>query len=369
MNYKELLISIYQEVIEGKSYSSKINNGTLKNIEIIAKKCFSQKGVYTVLVTLIIYKILHPEQDIRNHQAQIEGGFSGRVIDTQYISPTLRELGLPAMAESGWTTRSLEQPYPYTLDYQGRIGNKQVKKAFLELLDTIQNQKINPKYILHELLTQIIAIQQLNKVVIQPLNNAEKLTINKIIKVLDSQFSFNYKIFGGSKLPVLAFYSLYQVIITEISRYNNCQLKQLGSHTASDKRSKTAGDIEIFNNDKLFEVLEIKLDKQVDLNIIRIAREKIIKYNPQRYYVLSYLDVKEEERKEIDDIIEKVKYEHGCQMIVNGVIPTLKYYLRLISKLDNFINAYSRLIQDDLELKSVHKQKWIELLKELENDL
>lgn len=70
-------------------------------------------------------------------------------------------------------------------------------------------KKINPKYILHELLTQIIVIQQLNKVVIQPLNNAEKLTINKIIKVLDSQFSFNYKIFGGSKLPVLAFYSLY----------------------------------------------------------------------------------------------------------------------------------------------------------------
>lgn len=222
---------------------------------------------------------------------------------------------------------------------------------------------------LSELLRQIITIQQSNKVIIQPLNHPEKLTINKIIKVLDNQFSFNYQIFGGSKLPVLAFYSLYQVIITEISRYDNCQLKQLGSHTASDKTSKTAGDIEIFNDDKLFEVLEIKLDKQVDLNIIRIAREKIIKYNPQRYYVLSYLDVKEEERKEIDDEIEKVKHQHGCQIIVNGVIPTLKYYLRLISKLDNFINAYCQLIQDDLELKSVHKQKWIELLKDLENDL
>lgn len=369
MNYKELLISIYQEVAEGKLYKSKIDNDTLTNIKIIAEKCFSQKGVYTVLITLIIYKILHPQQDIRNHQAQIERGFSGRVIDTQYITPTLRELGLPAMAESGWTTRSLEQPFPYTLDYQGKIGNKQVKQAFLELLDTVQNKKNNPKYILHELLRQIITIQQSNKVIIQPLNNGEKLTINKIIKVLDDQFSFNYKIFGGSKLPVLAFYSLYQVIITEISRYHNCQLKQLGSHTASDKRSKTAGDIEIFNDDELFEVLEIKLDKQVDLNIIRIAKEKIIKYNPQRYYLLSYSNIKEEERKEINDEIEKVKHEHGCQIIVNGVIPTLKYYLRLISKLDNFINAYSQLIQDDLELKSVHKQKWIELLKDLKNDL
>jgi DNA (cytosine-5)-methyltransferase 1 len=170
-------------------------------------------------------------------------------------------------------------------------------------------------------------------------------------------------------LPVLAFYSLYQIITKEISRYNNCELKQLGNHTASDKTSKTAGDIEIFKNDKLFEVLEIKLDKQIDLNIIRIVREKIIKYNPERYYVLSYLDIKQAERKEIADIIDNIKHDHGCQIIVNGIIPTLKYYLRLISELDQFINIYSKLIQDDFELKSTHKQKWIELLKELENDL
>lgn len=110
------------------------------------------------------------------------------------------------------------------------------------------------------------------------------------------------------------------------------------------------------------------MDKQIEINIIRIAREKIIKYNPERYYLLSYLDVKQEETQEIADIIEKIKYKHGCQIIVNGVIPTLKYYLRLISKLDEFINIYSQLIQNDLELKSIHKQKWIELLKELEND-
>lgn len=71
MNYKELLVSIYQEVVEGKSYLSNLDTDTLTNIKIIAKKCFVQKGVYTVLITLVIYKILHPKQDIRNHQTQI----------------------------------------------------------------------------------------------------------------------------------------------------------------------------------------------------------------------------------------------------------------------------------------------------------
>jgi DNA (cytosine-5)-methyltransferase 1 len=59
---------------------------------------------------------------------------------TLYITPTLKELGLPSMAESGWLTRSLEQPYPYNLDYQGKISNKAVKKAFLNIIDYVESR-------------------------------------------------------------------------------------------------------------------------------------------------------------------------------------------------------------------------------------
>lgn len=369
MSYKELLISIYNDALKGKDYTLKMDNHIFKNIEIISEKSFNQKGVYTVLVTLSIYKILHPQQDIRNHQTQIKNGFSGRTIDTQYITPTLKELGLPSMAESGWLTRSLEQPYPYTLDYEGKIANKEVKKAFLELIHDIEVKKINPQYILVELFRQIINIQKQNKVIIKPLNNQDKLTISKIIDTLNNQFSFNYNVFGGSKLPVLAFYAIYQILIHEIARYNNSQIKSLGNHTASDKSSKSAGDIEIVREGKLFEVLEIKLDKAIDSNILRISEEKIIRYNPERYYILSYSSIKKEENDTINDIINRVKKNHGCQIVVNGVIPSLKYYLRLISNLEQFINIYSKLIMNDAELKIIHKQKWNELLEVLKNDL
>ena len=279
MNYKELLISIYNEAIKNKNYSKKLTKKTLENINTLSTKCFNQKGVFTVLVTLSIYKIKHSQQDIRIHQAQLENGFSGRSIDTHYITPTLKELGLPSMAESGWLTRSLEQPFPYTLDYNGKISDKKVKKAFLELVNEIQVNNINPKFILVELFGQVIKIQKENKIEIQPLENPDKLTISKIINLLEEQFTFNYKTSYGSKLPVLALYSIYKIIVDEISRYDNCTLKTLGSHTASDKTSKSAGDIEIFNNNELFEAIEIKLDKPIDANILRIAKEKIIKYN------------------------------------------------------------------------------------------
>jgi DNA (cytosine-5)-methyltransferase 1 len=111
------------------------------------------------------------------------------------------------------------------------------------------------------------------------------------------------------------------------------------------------------------------LDKPIDANILRIAKEKIIKYNPKRYYILSYYEVKKEDEKEINKIIQEVKEEHGCQIIVNGIMATLKYYMRLISSLEVFYNSYSKSISTDKELKAIHKQKWNELTLGLNHEL
>ena len=368
MNYKEILLSIYTEAKNNASYRNEINSKTLEHIKILSEKCFTQRGVYTVFITLLIYKIAHPEQDIRNHQTQIENGFSGRTIDTKFITPTLKELGLPSMAESGWLTRSLEQPYPYSLNYEGKIGNKIVKKSFLELIDAIENSSLNPKFTLVELLINIINIQKNNIVTIKPLSSPEKLTISDLINALTTQFSKKYGTFGGSKLPVIAFYAIYEIIINEIGRYEDCTLKPLGSHTASDKTSQSSGDIEVYLENTLFESIEIKLDKPIDANILRIAKEKIIKFNPKRYYILSFIGINKEEQEEIEKIICDVKVIHGCQIVINGVIPTLKYYFRLISDISNFVDSYSNLIQNDSELKPIHKQTWNTLISELENE-
>lgn len=366
MNHKEKLLEVYEislivDDIEGipLKYRSYINE--------IGERVFSQKGVYTVLVTLITHKILHPEQDIRYHQNSMKGGFSGRTIDTQYITPTLKELGLPSMAESGWLTRSLEQPYPYRLDYNGKISDKKVKEAFLNILDFIEKRPKESKDVLRLLLNKVFEVNNISRIEIIPLENPEKLTIHNIIECLDIHFSYDYGTAGGSKLPVLAFYAIYKSLINELKRYEDCSLVSLGSHTASDRTSKTAGDIEIYKNDELFEVIEIKLDKEIDQTIVRIAFEKIIRYNPRRYYIFSHKNIKLSEKEEIINIIRDVKEKHGCQIILNGIVPSLKYYLRLVSSLEDFVNAYSIFIQEDTELKRIHKQKWNEIIEEMLN--
>ena len=364
MNHKQKLLEIYNSSFSVDDIKN-IDDKYLDFLNTIGGNISTQKGVFTVLVTLIVHKILSPSQDIRKHQTNMKDGFSGRSVDTQFITPTLKELGLSSMSESGWLTRSLEQPFPYTLDYGGKISNKLVKEAFLNLVAFVEIKPNKAVNVLRIILNFAIQAREKSSIPIIPLLNPENLTIGKLVKALESHFSFNYKTHGGSKLPVLAFYAVYQSIIKEVKRYELCTLEVLGSHTASDRTSKSAGDIQIFKDKELFEAIEIKLDKEIDSSIVRIAIEKIQRYNPSRYYVLSLKNVKSENKVEIEELIAEIKAKHGCQIIVNGVIPSLKYYLRLLSNLTDFFDNYSSLIEIDKELQDIHKLKWNELIPEI----
>lgn len=367
MNHRDKLLKMYDLSGNISDLAGSISSPYLDYLNIIAKYSKRQKGVYTVLITLLVHKALNPNQDIRYHQKNLPNGFSGRTIDTQYITPTLKELGLPAMAESGWLTRSLEQPYPYTLDYNGNISNKQVKEVFLNLIDFIENNPESTESILRLLLHEIRKVTQSSKIKIIRLSNPEKFAIKTVINCLEYHVNFNYKTYGASKLPVLAFYAIYQQLIKEVERYKFCQLNKLGSHTASDKTSKTAGDIEILGaNKKLVEAVEIKHGKPIDIQMIRIAKDKIIQFNPRRYCIFSSANIKESDSDLIEEEIKNIRDIHGCQIIVNGIVPTLNYYLRLITSVEKFLDNYSKLVEVDQELQSIHKIQWNEILSKLE---
>jgi len=192
---------------------------------------------------------------------------------------------------------------------------------------------------------------------IEKISNGDELIISTIISLLEEHFNENYKTHGGSKLPVLAFYSMYKILIKELGRYQGCKLLPLGSHTASDRTSKSAGDIEVAKGKNIFESVEVKLDKAIDITMTRIAYEKIARFNPIRYYILSYIGISENDKKEIQDLIEEIEQKHGCQLIVNGLLHTLRYYLRLISDSKEFFNNYIELVKEDTELKPIHKIK------------
>ncbi len=358
MNHSELLKEIYNSALN--LTTPDLNKECQEFVETIANHALSKRGVYTVLITLLTHKIIEPTQDVRFHQSNMQGGFSGRTIDTKHITPTLRKLGLPCMAESGWLTRSLEHPYPYDFSYSGKIGEP-VKSAFLYILNYVEKNPTKAKPLLTYLLFCVIQKNKADVVLITKIDDTDDFTIDSIIAFLQACFNHNYKEFGGSKLPVIAFHCIFQQLIDELKRYDNCTLNKLGSHTASDRTSKTAGDIEIFNNRELIEAIEIKLDKPINADLMRQVQQKIYKHNPKRYCVFSSGQLVEAEA--IKNIVNEIKENHGCQVIVNGVIPTLKYYLRLVISLQNFINSFLHAVENDSELKPIHKTVIVELIK------
>lgn len=363
MNEKEQLETLFKQ-----AQMPQMSESEICFVDIIITNAYKQKGVWTVLITLLFYKILNPNQDIRYHKVELKNGFSGRTFDTKIVTPTLRKLKLPCMAESGWLTRSLEQANPYTLDYKGKIADKDLKNAFLNILHIIQSCNTNENGakkandFLNSLFVKMKQELSYHQIQIIPLKNKDSITISQIINMLHKHFRHNYKIYGASKLPVLAFYAIYEILIIELKRYENCTLGNLGSHTASDKTSKSAGDIEIFKERQIYEAIEIKLGREIDIDMLEIAYSKIIKFSPKRYSIFSTASIKKGDTALIEEKIEQIKQEHGCQVIINGVLPSIKYYLRLIDDLSVFVSNYSKLVEQDSELKKEHKEYWNEIL-------
>ncbi len=103
MNVSEFLEKTYNDSLSIKSLDEIDLTDTQKNyIKSIVEKEETLKGVYTVLITSLVYKCLHMEQDIRLHQANMDNGYSGRSFDTKYITPFMKQKQfLGAMKDSG----------------------------------------------------------------------------------------------------------------------------------------------------------------------------------------------------------------------------------------------------------------------------
>lgn len=227
-----------------------------RHLEEIVDQTVKQKSVLAVTITLLLKKIVDPGRDIRQHQANLPGGFSGRTLDTRVVTPFLRRNGFPYMgAGSGWLTRSLEQSTPYTLDYPGGITPKSLKTAFLNVVDAIQRDgsKSEPalRYLLRLLIDRRDQDQSLK--LARPIN----LTDLEIVHALSTHFDSGVQ--GSARLPVLAIHAIMSVLVEERGKYDGCSIAPLESHTSADSRSGFIGDVHILDRDGNFiEAFEIK---------------------------------------------------------------------------------------------------------------
>lgn len=364
MTPDEFLEQMYAGAM-GKASGKEVATTTLatpvrQTLDMIANKSENNKGVLAVVMTSLVYKTLHPEQDVRRHQSSIEGGYAGRGFDFAHITPFLKKCKFPAMAESGWLTRSLEQKSPYDYNFKGAIKPSALKKAFLDVFDYVEERNVDANEMVDYLMQSLIILRDKHQIRLSLPNNLSKADI---VHTLHKHFHYHYQCKGASRLPVLALYAAYQCTVEDCRRYDGKQLLPLESHTSADAQSGRLGDIDVVDeNGNPFEAVEVKFDIPVTYDIVEIAKEKIIKTNITRYYILSTAEVKETDRGKIHEAIQRIKAVHGCDLEVNGVESSLKYYLRLISSPAVFLRRYTALMESDEAVMYEHKAAWNELV-------
>lgn len=292
----------------------------------------------------------------------MDSGYSGRGIDTRYITPFMKEMGFPAMAESGWLTRSLEQNLPYDFNYPGKIKTVILKSAFLYLFDRIQNHNRSPEIYLLFLFIRLIEHRERKQI---DLAKPTNLPISTIIDYLKQHFESKYSSRGASRLPALAIYAIYQCMIKELKRFEGKVLMPLEEHTSSDRGSGRVGDIEVRDIDEhVFETVEIKHGIPIKAQLVRDAYEKFKSHSIERYYLLSTADIDSSDIENLTKEISRISIIHGCQVIINGIYHSLKYYLRLLQNTYDFIDNYVEDVKKDNTIKYEHKLKWNEIISQ-----
>jgi DNA (cytosine-5)-methyltransferase 1 len=274
-----------------KSLLSGLPDEIIRYLKVIVENAESQKAVLGVTLTSLVYKVYDPIQDIRKHQEGMKGGYSGRTFDTKYVTPFLkRNFNHFAMAESAWLTRSLEQPRPFNLNFPGKIRNQNLKDAFLNVLDKIQADNNLATQVLVALMGLMLEATKSDELLFENVEVTRDISIARIIEALSQHIRYNYGkgVVGTARLPVLAIYSVYNIIMPNVNRYSGKILMPLESHTSPDSRSKVLGDIDIRNKDNFpFESVEIKHNKPITADMVGIAYQKIQNTNLDRYYILT----------------------------------------------------------------------------------
>jgi DNA (cytosine-5)-methyltransferase 1 len=323
-------------------------------LSAISAACSKASSAFTNVFTCLAVKTLFPELDIRKHQVQIGAPFSFRRVSEDYIYPWLQKHKFEG-AKSGWQTRTFERPKPYTMDYDEHIGA--IKVPFLTIFDEIQENSQDAAAALAYLIYDQIVLREKKKLSLICPSTTDILLIEGFFR---AHFFQEYKSKGASRLPVLALHAIYQVMMEQVQRYNGMRLRDLQSHSAADSQTGAIGDIEVERqNGGLFEGIEVKHDIVITEKEVEAACEKFADTNPppDRYYILTTHNECQPSTA-MKALLQEKKNHIGTQIIINGVLPTIRYYLRLLSNPSAIFSEYTQLLEKDPAISFEHREAW-----------
>jgi DNA (cytosine-5)-methyltransferase 1 len=239
LNYNEILESAFgQATTQSESMTEPLPDDIAANIDHLVAGIDKNKSLVSAFVTSLVKKIHNPEQDIRLPREDFAGGYSGRSLDTRFVTPFFkRHFPRYANKESAFLTLATRERRRWTKAEEAdlKIRGVVLRRAFVDLHDWIQT---NPAELESGLVYLLARLRQLTatqeSAFSMLLTNSDVsgiLNITGIIEMLAEHFSEG----RASRLPVIAVYTAYQFLFIAVKRYDGKVLAPLNVHTASDK--------------------------------------------------------------------------------------------------------------------------------------
>lgn len=316
-----------------------------------------QHAARGITLTLAAYKAIEKDQDIRLHKSDHIGGFSARSIDNSGTIPFLQAHSLYYNVETHWLSQTFSFAGPYMLDLKLKTVPKKAGPLMLSVVNFIQNSH-DPvqfaKAVLQIIFVTLIDDRNKGKV---PLEKPQNLSIDQTISLLHLHFTNGYSK-NSPRLPQIALYAIYECIIPTMNRYAGLELMPLERMKAANRKSGSVGDVDVNKDNQPYEAVEIKFQISINREHVAEAIQKIKTASVQRYLILSTSGVADGEVEEISKLSNNFRRSNGCEIIVNGVLDSIKYYLRLIDSPSTFINRYTSIVEHDEDLGYEHRLAW-----------
>lgn len=267
------------------------------------------RSVTGLTVLQLTIKSICPEQSIRLHKgSQSESdfgwveGISMRSIDTEHITPLLRNHGLLHLNSYGvMMTRSLAENYPY-----GRLYNANVRgvRPWAELVEAIERDpELTPQEGLKYILDRLIERQELRGAIYEDTMEAVETFLSKSPSRENIQTVVESHMQSSARLFEIAIHSMVQCC-DDIGVIDG-SLHPLMQMRSADKKHGNVGDIEVERDDGSIKTAwDAKMGRSSIYNSLTTLDEKL-SANPRISRVAYVIDdsptyseqVKEEQRR------------------------------------------------------------------------
>lgn len=170
----------------------------------------------------------------------------------------------------------------------------------------------------------------------------------------------------SSEISRLAVNAIYQRLMLETKRFQGKSIQCPRKALSPRMRDRLNWDLKVFSSDgTLFEAILIRDGVPITLKLVSDVESCLETNQITRIHLLSTSESPPDELLGIKQEAERIFFTRGCEIIVGGVMPTIKYYLRLLDDPYEFIECYVNLLEDDRSIKFEHKQRWNELIEGL----